>query len=538
MRRSVDTYIKLAVLVALALASVLANAAPPAFVYRGVDAPHPDEVFIRGFPSPGHDQDLLSHVNGLTCDSGETAFVSTTASEAFAYERAMYTLATNPGGRFYVYRIRADPNLYSTDTSLRAAHGHGWYEQLQDAADSYHHQEEWVSPNGIAASQVESVSIYRVSTETGELEHLGVRQNPSYVALDTRANDAALPVPSREPDGRRVISPSFSYPLVSACFACVGNRRAERRERSADGIEQPGYCEAFQVSTLATPTTVIDPITRRQVQRYVPWRTWRRSNYKSSFQGPVDCDIVPGSGVLTVNCATLRGATEFSVHLGAGGRRYTWVDKRYDDGVVGKLWGQLPSDIPVKGTRYTLADYGYRIRSVFSGNDSSWWSGVTVLPVYPVLSHASDDICLYKDAGYTNMLGCMRWNAGGARLVPAVNDEVSAIRASDRQRYQVCEDFGYAGRCFILKGNTDIARLHALGMNDKISSIRACNKPMPNTWKPPPRNHGVIGSIYAVDDPATGKREFYRLRTSTYGKLPASRQGNADWSYLEGYEAC
>ena len=538
MRRSAVSFVRVAMLVALVPLAVTAHAMPPAVVYRGVDAPRPDEVFIRGFPSPGQDADLLSHVNGLTCENGETAFVSTTASEAFAYERARYAMSTNPSGEFYVYRIRADANFYSADASLRAARGHAWYQDLVATADSYHHQEEWVAHRGVPASQVESVSTYRLSTETGEIEHLGVRRNPGYVTGNTRASDVRLPVSARPPDGRRIIVPSFSYPLVSACFSCAGNHSPNRRARAIDATRGTTDCRSFQVSTIGVPASVIDPITGKQVARHVPWRTWRRSNYNSSFLGPVDCDIAPGRGVLTVNCAKLQGAEQFSVHLGAGGRRYTWIDKRFDDGIVGTLWGRLPSDIPVKDTRYKLSDYGYRIRSVFSGDESSWWSAVTVLPVYPVLFHSTDDICLYKDAGFSNAFGCVGWNVRGVRLSPGVNDEISAIRASDRQRYQVCEDFGFNGRCFVLKGNVDFAKLNALGMNDRISSIRACNKPRPNTWMQPPRNRGVIGSIYASGNPASGRREFYQLRTSTYGKLPVSRQSNRDWLYLEGYEEC
>ncbi len=538
MRKSVVPYVRLAMLAVFTVAWVVADARPPDFVYRGVDAPRPDQVFAHGFPSPGHNQDILSHVNGLSCENGETAFVSTTASEAFAYERALYAMATNPSGEFYVYRIRADPNFYSTDLSLRGAHGHAWYQQLRNTADTYFHQEEWVAHRGIPASQVESVSVYRLSLETGQLEHVGVRRNPGYIELETRASDVPFPVAARTPDSRRVIVPSFSYPLVSACFGCMGSQSERRSMRAVDAAPPSASCKPYAVSTVTAPVTVIDPISGKRVSRYVPWRTWRRNNHLASFMGPVDCDIMPNKRVLTVNCAQLPGVAQFSVHLGAGGSRYTWVDRRYDDGVVGKLWGLLPSGIPVKGTRYTLGDYGYDLWSVFSGNDGSWWSAVTVLPVFPMLQQHTDDICLYKDAGFAGLFGCVGWNVRGARLVPGVNDQISAIRASKRARYQVCDDFDFGGRCFVLQGSADFVKLNALGINDRISSIRACNKPMPNTWQPPPRNRGVIGSIFAFDNPASGKREFYRLAASTYGPFPASRQGNRDWVRLEEYEEC
>ena len=51
------------------------------------------------------------------------------------------------------------------------------------------------------------------------------------------------------------------------------------------------------------------------------------------------------------------------------------------------------------------------------------------------------------------------------------NDQVSSVVVA-RDRWEVCQDVGYAGRCMVLRPGR-YTSLSAMGMNDKISSVRA-----------------------------------------------------------------
>ncbi len=523
------------------LMSMTAGAAPPDFVYIGAAGPHPDAAFVSGFPAPGTNEDIFAHASGQSCANGQTAFVSTTTSESFAYERALYALIASPNAEAYVYRIRADDSFYDAGASLRTSRSYGSHADLIAMAERFEHQQEWLAHGGVPASHVVSVQIYRRNAAR-QIEYRGERLNPSYVSADSRGSDRLLPIQAPVRDRTLALTPSLSRPAVSACFSCARNV-SRRRDPRAPGEGEPpvAQCETFMVSANDGKATVIDPISGQQVQRYVPWRTWRRSNYTARFESPVGCVIVPGtreSRVLKVDCADLAHANRFSVHLGAGGSRYTWVDQRYDDGLVANAWTRPAAEIPVKDTAYSLFDYGYSPYWVFSGQDVRWWSGITVRAVYPKLHQPTGDICLYRDPGYANRIECMPWNVNVPELTGAATDQVSSISAFDGQRYRVCDHAGFHGRCIILSGSADAQQLNSLRLNDRITSIRACNKPVPSPTQLVPNNRGVIGAIYFHDNFYTGAREYFVLKRSVYGRPPENQRDNEDWTYLKDYDEC
>ena len=59
----------------------------------------------------------------------------------------------------------------------------------------------------------------------------------------------------------------------------------------------------------------------------------------------------------------------------------------------------------------------------------------------------------------------------------AFNDRASSIIV-ERERWEVCEDVGYAGRCRVLRQGR-YASLAAMGLNDRISSVRAVGMDAP-----------------------------------------------------------
>lgn len=536
MRVSVLSYARAAMLAALVLVmsmAGLANATPPSFVYRGTATLDPDSVFANGIPNTGTNDDLYDHVNGGSCSRGDTAFVPTSASEAFAYERALYALITNPAATFYVYRIRATANFYDADASLRAAHRATGDQRYLSTANHFQHQEEWLAYHGVQANQVESATVYRRNPQTGQIEQVAVRRNPNYIAANTRGNDAVFGF--RPPRGNiRVIRPSFRYSHVSACFGCFP------RERSTRSVDETAtaQCTMFSVPIEEKLSTVIDPITRARVERYVPWTPAQTQRNSAKTKGPLGCLIRPGTS-LTVDCTRFRHAETFFVALRAGGSKNTWVDTSFGDGDVSAVWARSSAQVPVSQTTYSLADYRYSMSRVFSGIDRSWWSEVIVMPVYPKLPKSAAPICLYRQNGFQGALGCIPGNDRWPRMVGAANDATTSIDAPPYQRYQVCENFDFKGRCHFLMGRADMTDLNRIGMGASISSIRLCRKPAPNTWKAPPDNNGVIGDIYAYDDPHSGKREYYRLNKRTYGVFrPGWISYGDDWTRLPDYQEC
>jgi Beta/Gamma crystallin len=53
------------------------------------------------------------------------------------------------------------------------------------------------------------------------------------------------------------------------------------------------------------------------------------------------------------------------------------------------------------------------------------------------------------------------------------NDKISSIRIPSGESWEVCQDVDYRNRCQVLSG--DVADLHAMGFNDRISSLRRVN---------------------------------------------------------------
>ncbi|WP_313818910.1 hypothetical protein [Cupriavidus sp.] len=536
MRVAVLSYARAAMLAAMVLLMGMAGpagAVPPSFVYRGTATLSPDEVFAHGIPNAGTNDDLYDHVNGGSCSRGDTAFVPTSASETFAYERAMYALITNPAATFYVYRIRAAGNFYSADASLRAAYRATGDQRYLSTANHFQHQEEWLAFHGVQANQVESVVAYRRNAQTLQIEQVESRRNPNYIAANTRGNEAIFV--ARPPRGNiRVLRPSFRYSHVSACFGCFPQQRSAR---SVDGAST-AQCEFFSVPINDKKVTVIDPIVGDRTQRFVPWTTRNTKRNAATTTGPAACVITPGSP-LTVDCSRFRHADKFSVALRAGGSANTWVDTSFSGGDVLTGWARTSGQIPVSNTTRTLGSYGYSTSTVFSGFDKSWWSEVTVIPVYPRLPKNPVPICLYRGNGFQDRLDCVPAGGEWPTMQGAANDATSSIDAPAGQRYQVCEHFEFKGRCSFLIGRADTVDLNRIGMNSTISSIRVCRKPVPNTWRAPPDNRGVIGDIYAYDNPSTGAREYFRLNKTTYGQFyPGWISHAEEWTRLPGYQEC
>ncbi|SDO82866.1 Pertussis toxin, subunit 1 [Ralstonia sp. 25mfcol4.1] len=547
MRVSVLSYMRAAMLAAMLMLVVgSAFAAPPAFVYRGSNLP-PEQVFQNGFPSPGINNDVYEHVGGNSCMERTSAFVPTSAQESVAHQFASRWLVGR-GSRSYVYRIRATARFYSAYASLRDAYTRLGNVIFRTTAERFRHEDEWMAFSGVPNNLVESVQIFERNADTGQMEVVAEQRNPAYVAGNTVANQDPFPIRRAPTTTVQLVAPALagtSGALASVCSLCNITEEEEedrRRKRSVDVSTGAKACNYFSIREDDSPAAVVDPITGEEVKRYVPWQTRVKREGYSSIETPLGCQTVTGAAPLAdlvaVKCDGLRNVRRFRVSIGAGGNANTWVDKRFDDGVEGEWWGRKSSEIPVVNTRYTLADYGYSIYDVFGNTTGNWWSGLTVRPFYPDLPYTESGVCAYDAARHKTLLLCLPPSGIVARLEGRSNNAISSIEAPADHAYKICEDAGFAGRCHILRGDASQTDLGRLGMNDNISSIRACYKPVPNSWRPAPDNRGLIGTVYYQVNATSGLREYYQLNKSSYGPMPASQRSNADWTYLPDYDEC
>lgn len=120
-----------------------------------------DDIFNHEFAALGRNGDLFLHVEGETCFRGSTrdsVYVSTTRNINFAIN---WGTISRPGRTFYIYRIRADINMYDAHSSLMNAYALSGQERFRNTAIQFQYQQEWVSNGSIPASQIIDVSIYR-----------------------------------------------------------------------------------------------------------------------------------------------------------------------------------------------------------------------------------------------------------------------------------------------------------------------------------------------------------------------------------------
>ena len=110
------------------------------------------------------------------------------------------------------------------------------------------------------------------------------------------------------------------------------------------------------------------------------------------------------------------------------------------------------------------------------------------LAALTVASHALAQITFYEDDDFRGRsFAASSWVNDFTRY--GFNDRASsAIVASGR--WEVCEDVRFEGRCVVLRpGNYD--SLRAMGMNDRVSSVRPARAAMEQAPPPPPQQQPV-----------------------------------------------
>lgn len=541
MRVFLLSYMRAAMVAAVLMVVVgLALAAPPKIVYRGTDEP-PERVFRDGLRSRGTSNDFYEHVAGNACTDGTTGFVSTTEAESQAHHFAFRRLIADDS-LVYVYEIRATDSFYSTEITLRDAFNRLRDPRFRAAIERFRGEHEWLAFGGVPTELIPRVQIYRRNPTTRLAELVETRQNENYRHEDTVANSQPYPIDRRPRTSVVVVSPSLFGASSTSCLCNISEEaEKKRRKRAAEG--HTPACAIFSIAADDMKTaTVVDPITGSRVQRYVPWVTRKQTRGYATTEAPIGCEFVKGDAplqnLLAVKCAGMSNVRHYQFLMGAGGPAKTWVSTAFRGGVVGEWFGRTNKQIPVVDTRNSLADYGYSVYDVFGNSSGNWWSALTVLPVYPALPYKESSVCFYRRTNYRDRLFCLPSSGSEERLTGGNNDAIVSIEAPTDHRYQICEHHDFGGRCHILSGNSSATDLRRLGMNYNISSVRACYKPPANILQSAPNNKGLIGDVYFNADTSSGKREYFRLKRSTYGPFPSGQKGNADWTYLPDYDEC
>ncbi|BEM36215.1 hypothetical protein SME06J_49070 (plasmid) [Serratia marcescens] len=190
-------------------------------VYRH-DSRSPGVIYSEGFQALGENDNILSHVEGVSCLSGtrDSAFVPTTMSYEFAVE---FGRDVAPGSSFWVYSIRPTNNFYSTYASLMNAYRSTGIHAFQDTADTFREQYEYMAFAGIESEQILGAWLYRSNGLGVPATRLTYTTNPGYVEDQTVVNPDPYP---------RYYIPTPSSSLMS-CERCVNSTSPMNRAKDS-----------------------------------------------------------------------------------------------------------------------------------------------------------------------------------------------------------------------------------------------------------------------------------------------------------------
>jgi uncharacterized protein YcfJ len=101
-------------------------------------------------------------------------------------------------------------------------------------------------------------------------------------------------------------------------------------------------------------------------------------------------------------------------------------------------------------------------------------------------TQASAQVTIYENDGFTGRSFTTQRAVGNLDRY-GYNDRASSVLVSSG-RWEVCEDAGFSGRCVVLRQGS-YPSLRAMGLNDRISSVRAVGRGArvdDNRYAPPP----------------------------------------------------
>ncbi|WP_211130806.1 hypothetical protein [Serratia surfactantfaciens] len=182
------------------------------YMYRSDTRP-PSEIFYYGFDSPGRNQDLLDHIEGISC-FGVAGCITPDLASAYISTSSNYNFSTrfatsNPrGSTFWVYTIRPDNHFYnlmdSLEASYRSTENIYLRESIRAAVDAYRDQYEYIAVNNIDPDTILCATEYLNVGEDEEPVMVNIHQNTNYVSRQTDVNPAPLVV------DESVFNPSYT----------------------------------------------------------------------------------------------------------------------------------------------------------------------------------------------------------------------------------------------------------------------------------------------------------------------------------------
>ena len=267
---------------------------PPHFVYRA-DFREPQRIFARGMKSFGRNENLLQHVEGLSCSDSRSltsAFVATTSSEPFARQFGADLLwaANNKNRYFYVYKIRATSKFYSAYNSLMNAYKQTRKEKYKETADFFKHEKEWVALKGIPANLIRSAAVYEKGKYRIALKEVRVDFNSRYNDAQTVGTRKYFPVKGTGVIGR--VSLLATRLKVSSCFRSCPSQASDAPDQSGQQDPSKTTCpiksKVFETTITADTATVWDPLGRRAREQVVPWKEEVKMEENRYTEKPVE----------------------------------------------------------------------------------------------------------------------------------------------------------------------------------------------------------------------------------------------------------
>ncbi|WP_074181129.1 scabin-related ADP-ribosyltransferase [Serratia marcescens] len=179
------------------------------------DTRPPAIIFEHGFQPLGDDDDILNHIEGISCLSGRStsAFVATTTDQSVAVGMGR---DVQQGEAFWVYSIRPSDNFYSAYNSLMYAYSQTNINIFRETAQTFAPQREYMAFAGIASEQIIGGWLYRSHGLHTEPVRLSYSENPYYLPENTDVN----PNPYTR---YHIPSPSSSLTTCESCISHVSS---------------------------------------------------------------------------------------------------------------------------------------------------------------------------------------------------------------------------------------------------------------------------------------------------------------------------
>jgi hypothetical protein len=145
-------------------------------------------------------------------------------------------------------------------------------------------------------------------------------------------------------------------------------------------------------------TKVYNPFLNKEIYTITPWQTIENKYYNATQWYPNICQLSLKDDDYNFSCSS-QHFNSARVLFGAGGTAYTWINtnKTFTQNGTSFMHTYTGKDMPVldkygEPTGFTLNEYSYSMYDVFSGYYTSWWSNISLIPVYPNIPESTSKL--------------------------------------------------------------------------------------------------------------------------------------------------